>query len=62
VGDAALFQIAAAGIAMERIAAMTAEVMEHVLRMACSARVRKNVVQTIAIRPASADKLLFTSL
>lgn len=54
MGDAALFQIAAAGIAMEHIAVTTAVVTEHVRRMACSARVLKSVVQITAIRLACA--------
>jgi hypothetical protein len=54
VGDAALFQIAAAGIAMEHIAVTTAVVTEHVRRMACGARVLKSVVQITAIRLACA--------
>jgi hypothetical protein len=61
VGDAALFQIAAAGIAMEHIAVTTA-VTEHVHRTACSARVLKSVVQITAIRLVSVAKASFRSL
>jgi hypothetical protein len=62
VGDAALFQIAAAGIAMEHIAVTTAVVTEHVHRTACSARVLKSVVQITAIRLVSVAKASFRSL